>query len=143
MWTFEHRETTAARPAEVWAQYTEPATWPRWDQDLRSARADGPLVVGTRGTLRPASGPPVAFTITEVAPGRAFTTVSRLPLGRLAIEHEVHENDRGTDFIHRVTITGPLSGLYARILGPGLMKGLPVAMQALAAQAVRERPATR
>ena len=38
-------------------------------------------------------------------------------------------------FEHRVTITGPLSPLFARVVGRDVAAGLPAAMRALARRA--------
>lgn len=97
MWMFEHTETTSASPAQLWAHYAEPATWPEWDHETAAVTVEGPLAVGTRGTLKPVKGPATPFT-----------------------------------FTHSVTINGPLSPLFARVIGKKVAAGLPTAMRQLA-----------
>lgn len=132
MWTFEHTETTSAAPSQVWARYAEPATWPEWDHQTASVTVQGPVVVGTRGRLKPVNGPATPFTFTEVTPEVSFTDVSRLPLSRLSFAHRIEPTATGSRFTHCVTITGPLSPLFARVIGKRIAAGMPTAMRALA-----------
>lgn len=132
MWTFEHTELTSATPAQLWARYAEPTTWPEWDKETASVTVQGPFVVGTRGTLKPVKGPATPFAFTEVNPEVGFTDVSRLPLARLTFTHHIEPTATGSRFTHRVTITGPLSPLFARVIGKKVAASLPTAMRALA-----------
>lgn len=132
MWTFEHTELTSATPPQLWACYAEPTTWPEWDQETARVSVQGPMAVGTRGTLKPVKGPATPFTFTEVIPGVGFTDVSRLPLARLTFAHHIEPTATGSRFTHRVTITGPLSPLFARVIGRKVAASLPAAMRALA-----------
>lgn len=132
MWALEHTETTAAPPARLWRRYTDPTRWPEWDHGTERVTVDGPLAVGTRGTLKPTGGPTTRFTFTEVVPERGFTDVTRLPLARLTFTHRLEPDGTGCRFTHRVTITGPLAPLFARVIGRTIARELPTAMRALA-----------
>jgi len=131
MWTFEHTETTSATPAQLWARYSKPETWPEWDHETAVATVQGPMAAGTHGTLKPVKGPTTPFTFTEVTPGVGFTDVSRLPFVRLIFDHHIEATTTGSRFTHRVTISGPLSPLFARVIGGTIAVGLPTAMQQL------------
>jgi uncharacterized protein YndB with AHSA1/START domain len=137
MWQFEHSETTTATPEQVWARYADPASWPAWDHETESVTVEGPMAVGTRGRLKPKGGPTTTFEFVEVEPGRGFTDVTRLPLTRLPLarlefSHRIEPDGEATRFTHRVTITGPLSPLFARVVGRNVAAGLPGAMCTLA-----------
>ena len=142
MWTCEHSVVSGATPAQVWARYAEPKTWPEWDAALERVALHGPFAAGSRGTLRPVGGPTTRFTITEVVPEVGFTDVARLPLARLVFRHRIEPVSTGSRLTHAVTITGPLSPLFARVLGVGVARDLPAGMEALArlAAAVPVRP---
>jgi len=141
MWTFEHTETTTATPAQVWARYAEPVTWPEWDPETAAVTLQGPFEAGTRGTLKPVKGPATRFTLTEVTPHVGFTDVSRLPLARLTFTHRIDPTPTGSRFTHHVTLHGPLSPLFARIIGKNIAS-LPAAMRALALLAETASPTT-
>ena len=132
MWTFEHSETTSATPAQIWARYVEPSTWPQWDHETATVTIEGPFAVGTRGRLKPVKGPAAPFAFTEVTPEVSFTDVSRLPLARLTFSHLIEPIPTGSRFTHRIEITGPLSPLFARVIGSNIAASLPTAMKQLA-----------
>ena len=132
MWTYEHTEHSEATPAQVWARYADPRTWPEWDRSLAQASLRGPFAVGSRGTLLPVGGPAVRFRLIEVEPQVAFTDVARLPLARLAFGHRVRPTSTGSLVTHTITLSGPSSALLARVLGPGLARDVPAAVRALA-----------
>ncbi|MGQ0837251.1 SRPBCC family protein [Actinokineospora sp.] len=132
MWTFEHTETTSASPAQLWARYAEPATWPEWDHETATVTVDGPMAVGTRGTLKPVRGPATPFVFTEVTPAVGFTDVSRLPLARLTFSHVIEPTEAGSRFTHRVAISGLLGPVFARVIGRTIAAGLPTVMRELA-----------
>jgi polyketide cyclase/dehydrase/lipid transport protein len=132
MWQFEHSETTSATPDQLWARYADPASWPAWDDGTESVTVEGPMAVGTRGRLKPKGGPTTTFEFVEVEPGRGFTDVTRLPLARLEFSHRIEPHGDATRFTHRITITGPLSPLFARVVGRNVAAGLPGAMRTLA-----------
>lgn len=132
MWSFEHTETTRADPAQVWALYREPTRWPEWDHELAAVVADSPMILGAGGTLRPVRGPAVRFTVTELTEGVSFTDVARLPLARMTFAHHLAPTGSGTTLTHSVTITGPLSALFASLIGQQVAAELPAAMRSLA-----------
>ncbi|AYD89191.1 polyketide cyclase/dehydrase and lipid transport [Actinomyces sp. 2119] len=131
MWTFSHSEVTAAAPERVWQFYADPAQWKRWDPAVRSVSVDGPVRVGTRGRLRPASGPTISFTFTEVTPGRSFTDTARLPLARLQFFHTLEAVEGGTRVTHGLRVTGPLTFLFSRLVGAPSSAGVPQAIRNL------------
>ena len=106
--------------------------WRRWDEEVEWSRLDGPFEVGSRGVLKPKKGPKPSFVTTEVRRERAFTDRTRLPLASMDFFHRMEPVDGGTRIVHGVRISGPLSFVFARLLGPGFEKGLPRAVQTLA-----------
>ena len=132
MWTCEHAVTTNATPAQVWARYADPSTWPEWDAAVERVTLQGPFAVGSRGTLKAVGGPATRFTLTEVVPDVGFTNVTRLPLARLVFRHQIEATATGSQLSHIVTFSGPLSSLLGRVIGTGLARELPGAMNALA-----------
>lgn len=139
MWTHECTVSSEATPAQVWARYATPTTWPEWDAATERVTLRGQFAVGSRGTLRPRSGPTTWFTLVEVEPEVAFTTVTRLPLARLEFSHRIQSSPTGSLLTHTVTISGPMSPLFARVVGAGIARDLPPAMAALASLAVPPR----
>jgi polyketide cyclase/dehydrase/lipid transport protein len=135
-WTTQHSHKTTADRDAVWALWSDVATWPEWDSGLDDVTIDGPFAPGTTGRLKPSGGPAVRFTVTETRPGEGFSDVTRLPLARMRFDHRLAESGDGHTLIEqRVTITGPLTPLWSRVIGRGIARDLPDTLRALAEHA--------
>jgi hypothetical protein len=138
MWEFTHTETTAATPAQLWSRYTDCGSWPEWDVETESVTLDGPFATGTTGTIKPVGAPKAKFRMAEVTKDVSFSDVTKLPLAKMHFTHNIESADDGTRFTHHVTITGPLSPLFGRVIGKKVAAGLPTAMRRLGELAERE-----
>lgn len=140
-WTFEHTEYTAASPESIWAQWCDVTRWPVWDDGIEHVTLEGPFAAGTKGVLKPAGGPKAQFELTDVQPVEGFTDVTKLPLARMCFEHSAVREGDLTRVTHRVTISGPATPLFSRVIGRGIAKGLPGAVRTLARVAAERDPA--
>lgn len=136
-WTYEHTVVTRAETGRVWALLADIDSWPQWDPEVTWARLDAPLAAGATGTLKPARGPKARFVVTRAEAGRRLTDVTRLPFAKLEFDHLIEEAGAGTRLTHRVTISGALAPLFARLIGTRARATLPAAMTALAELAAR------
>lgn len=98
---------------------------------MKGASLDGAPAVGAKGALVPRSGPRTTFEITELRHGLGYTFVTRLPGARLHVRRELLDGPV-TPFCHTVWFQGPLSGVWARLSGPGFRRQLPPTMRRLA-----------
>lgn len=137
MWSFEHTETTTASPEKLWKRYSDPTSWPEWDHETESVTLDGPFAVGTEGKLKPKGGPTTKFRVLEVTDGRSFTDMSFLPMAKMRFSHVIDPTPEGAAITHKVTITGPLTPLFSRVIGKKIAAELPGAMRRLGALAAR------
>lgn len=130
-WTCEHTVVTPVESGRVWARLADVETWSQWDPEVAWARLDVPLAAGATGTLKPSRGPKARFVVTRAEAGRRLTDVTELPLARLEFDHMLEEAGPGTRLTHRVTITGPLTPVFSRLIGTRAGATLPAAMTAL------------
>lgn len=137
MWEFQHTETTAATPEQLWRRYSDPGSWPEWDAETERVTLHGPFEAGTKGELKPVGAPSTKFQMLEVDEPVSFSDVSYLPLAKMHFAHRIEPADDGTRFTHHVTISGPLSPLFARVIGRKVAKGMPTAMRKLGQLAER------
>lgn len=137
MWSTEAAATTRASVEQVWSVWSDVARWNAWDPSVVSSSLRGPFATGTRGRLKPRGGPASTFVLTEVRPHSRFVSTSRLPLARMDFVHELRAEGGETRIAHRIEISGPLSFLFARLLGPGLGRDLREAVRSLAADAAQ------
>ena len=120
-------------PADVWERaYVDAEAWPRWNAEIRSARLDGPLALGTTAKILFGTGLRLRFRVIEFDDGRLFTDESRLPGGRMGHRHLVEPTDAGCRLTNTIYIEGPLAPLWRRILGPAAARALPGAQRAAA-----------
>lgn len=122
---------SSAPASAFFARWIDHDTWAQWSPDTEWVRLDAPLALGTTGTLKPAGGPKVRFAISGLATDREYTDTSRLLGARLVFQHLATETDDGTRLDVRVEITGPLSGLWARIMGGGFAESAPADLDRL------------
>jgi hypothetical protein len=117
--------TSSARPHAFYSRWIDHSTWQQWSPDAEWVRLDGPVAGGTTGTLKPTGGPQVRFTITTLTPDQEYTDTSTLLGARLVFQHLAHVDDDRTVLAVRVTVDGPLSWLWARILGQSFAASAP------------------
>ena len=111
--------TSTANPDAFFARWVDHDTWPQWSPDTEWVRVDGSAVAGTRGVLKPKGGPKVKFVISACTPGREYTDTSMLPGARLVFQHTAVPSGTGSRLDVLVTMSGPLSWLWAKIMGGG------------------------
>ena len=131
----EHRITINATADSIYHIYCDVKNWHTWDPDTKSASLDGPFEVGSKGRLTPAKGNTVPMVLTQAEPGRCFTVESRIPMFRMVFDHEINALPGGTEVVHRVTFSGPLSLILGPMLSKQLNAGLPVTLSRLKALA--------
>ena len=139
MKTRESTRETKASPEAIWSRWIDAAKWPQHNDSLEWARVDGPVAVGSRIVMKPKDGSETSTTITELSPLARFRTESRLPLARLCIDHEMTPlPGGGTRFVHRWTMSGPLSGLFWKLFGERASSSLPAMVENIARLAEAE-----
>jgi hypothetical protein len=138
--TMSTREGAVA-PADVWEKaYSDAAAWPRWNDELKSAKLDGPLRLGATARIVFKTGLRLRFKVVELKQGRLFTDEARLPGARMGHRHVVEPSvDGGSRLTNTIYIEGPLAPMWRRIMGPRAAKTLPGAQQAVIELATTDR----
>jgi len=134
-WSFSHTEHTAGSRDDVWRLWSDVASWPTWDAGVETVALDGPFAAGTTGRLKPAGSKPVGIRLLEARPGEGFVDETRLPLATMRFEHSLADDGDGTLITHRVTISGPLTPLWKRVVGRDFVRELPGTVRSLAEHA--------
>jgi uncharacterized protein YndB with AHSA1/START domain len=106
---------TRAAPAEVWRVWSDVNTWPDWNPDMKESRLDGPLRLGTTGTINTRSGGKHQVVVTQFEDGKSFELESTaMPMTRMAIRATVTPVQGGA----RISQAFEARGLLAPIVGP-------------------------
>ena len=112
------RETsleTKAPPTRVWQIWSDVNTWPGWNPDMKESQLDGPLRVGTTGTINTRSGGKHAVVVTQFEAGRSFELESTaMPATKMAIRATVTPTATGS----RISQAFEARGLFAPVVGP-------------------------
>lgn len=143
MWTKDAETTTSVAPDAIWATWTKPDNWPKFDEQMDWVKLS-PFTEGTTGTIKMKKQPrPSPLTISRLdAAGLVFEIRSKVPMARLHFEHSVEAAPGGGSRIwQRSTIEGPLSAIWGRIIGKDIAAGMPTRLVALAELAGKEAPA--
>lgn len=124
----------AAPPGAVWGRaYAEASAWPRWNEEIREARLDGPLALGATARIVFGTGLRLRFQVVEFEDGRLFTDEARLPGARMGHRHLVEPGrEGGSRLTNTIYLEGPLAPLWRRVMGPRAARALPAAQRAVA-----------
>lgn len=110
----------------VWGRaYADASAWPRWNDALAAASLDGPFAVGATARVRFHTGLRLRFALVEVEAERLFTDESRLLGARMGHRHALEPTPDGVRLVNTIYVRGPLTRLWAPILGPQAKRGLP------------------
>jgi hypothetical protein len=109
----------------VWTVWTDVARWPEWDDSKDLARLDGPFVVGTSGWAKQRGNLGGPFTITEIDPGRGWTTEVPLPLGKVVFGHLLEPlGGEQVRVVKTVEAYGGFTTLFRLIVGPKMRRDI-------------------
>ncbi|MEC3916444.1 hypothetical protein [Nocardia sp. CDC160] len=130
----EATATSTATPPAFFAKWADMGTWHEWNTDTEWARLDGTFEQGATGVIKPKGGPKTKFVVTKLT-DTEFIDSSKLIGARLIFAHRVIAIDGVTTVTVRITMEGPLRGLWTKIMGKDLAKSLQGDVDALVAAA--------
>ncbi|HET7121703.1 MAG TPA: SRPBCC family protein [Solirubrobacterales bacterium] len=131
-WETTSRRDTTVPPEAVWTKaYADVEAWPAWNEEIKSARLDGPLREGAEPRIVFGTGLRLRFRVVECEEGRVFTDEARLPGARMGHRHLIEPAEGGCRLVNTIYIEGPLAALWRRVMGPRAARTLPGAQQAI------------
>jgi hypothetical protein len=113
---------------KVWGTLIDVQNWHAWDTELINAKLDGAFAVGTKGTLKPRTGPKLKFYISEIIPNQSYTFNTIMPVGELVIKRSLTPKNGEILFTDDIAFTGFLKVIFGIILGGQFRKVLPDVM---------------
>ncbi len=133
MWMRSHEATLSGVSAsEVWNVWANVNGWNRWQKDLESARLDGEFESGSTFRFKPKGGPSVKITILEAVKNRGFIDLTKFPLARMYGSHQFTEEDGLLKMKTSMSMEGPLTFLWRKLVGQEIVNKLPRQMEWLA-----------
>ncbi|MHB8357103.1 MAG: SRPBCC family protein [Vulcanimicrobiaceae bacterium] len=126
MWSKTYSQRIRGVPAEkVWKIWTDVNRWHTWQADIEYAKLDGEFKVGKTFELKPRGAPRVSIQIVKVEPGRQFTDLTRFPGARMFGRHEFITYGDELEIRTTMSIEGPLSFLWKKIVAESVADGMP------------------
>jgi len=113
----QESDSTQTPASAIWARWINPNRWSDWDPRVASATAETDLEVGTQVRVKLRKGGTVRQHVVALEPGRLLVTEYALPGARVGHEHIVEQRGTGAEVTHRLYVAGPMSGLWALMLG--------------------------
>jgi hypothetical protein len=126
MWSKSYSKQVSGLSVEhIWAVWTNVNQWHEWQPDIEEAKIEGEFKVGNTFMLKPKGGPKVKIEIIEVEPFKHFTDLTRFPGARMYGSHEfiVHGNE--LEIKTTMSIEGPLSFLWRKLVAEDVANGMP------------------
>ncbi len=134
----ETTQQTRARPDAVFALWADVDHWAEYDDGIEWARLADDFRVGGRLTIKPRGVPRTKAEILIVEANRRFVNSSHLLGAKLRFDHTVVNQDNVTIVSVVVTLSGPLSFLWARLVGKGQQADIEKSTARLIARAEQE-----
>ena len=136
IYTYSHSIKTRASKTSIWALWSNPSSWSRWDPALEEVKLDGPFEPGTSGTMSVKNQGTLTFTLTDVRPFESFSDESEIPGALIRFSHHI-QTDGSTQIItHSVEIDGPRDVTQA--IGEKISQDIPETMNRLTKLAEQE-----
>lgn len=111
--------------ASVWRVWSDVNSWNEWQDDIESARLESEFIAGGSFMLRPKGGPNVKVALLAVEPGIRFTDLTKFLLAEMVGDHELIMHGKTVEVRTTISIRGPLAFLWIRLVGSGVVDGLP------------------
>jgi len=127
---------------EVWAVWSDLASYPSWDPREEINQPNGPMAPGTRGAFKQRGRGAGTYLITEVEPGRRWVSETALPGGKLVIDHRIEQALGRTTATKIYTAEGPMALAFRLFFARGIRREMPRSFAALEAEIRRRRERT-
>ncbi len=125
MWSKTYSKKVKGLKAEhVWKVWTDLNQWHTWQSDIEYAKLDGEFKVGNTFLLKPKRGPRVNIEIIKLEPNRQFTDLTRFPGAKMYGSHEFVTHGDELEIKTTMSIEGPLSFLWRKIVAEGVANGM-------------------
>jgi uncharacterized membrane protein len=117
-WT--HSEAIDAPADLVWRLTTDVVAWPTFMPTVTTVERldDGPLRVGAVARIKQPGQRTATWTVTELTPGSTFSWRSQRRGMAMVGSHRVTPEGQGSRSTLTLTMSGPLTPVLGRLLGP-------------------------
>jgi len=126
---------TKADPTTIFRLWADVDHWDGYDDGIEWAKLTDSFMIGGHYIIKPKGGPKVKATIMLVEPNKRFIDVSHLLGAKLKFEHIITQQTDVISVSITMSISGPMSWLWAKILGKNQQSDLEKSTANLIAKA--------
>lgn len=119
------------KKTDVWRMWADVIHWPTWDKELEYCKIEGGFIKGNSFILKSVGGPKVKITLSEVITNERFTDYCKFFGATMHDDHILEETSDGLRIISTITVTGPLSFIWAKLVAKKVANSVPNQMDAL------------
>ncbi len=142
MWKKDYSARVRGVTAEdVWRVWTDVNQWHTWQDDIEYAKIEGEFKAGNTFLLKPKGGPKITIEIVEAEPRRIFVDLTRFPGAKMYGCHEFRVDGDVLEIKTGVSIEGPLSFIWRKLVGEGISHGMKEQTDGLIQRATAKKPA--
>ena len=132
MWSKSYsKKISGLNLKQVWATWTNVNEWHTWQPDIEQAKLEGEFKVGNIFMLKPKRGPKVNIELIRVEPYKNFTDLTRFPGAEMHGSHEFIEHANELEIKTTMSIRGPLSFLWRKLVAEDVAKGMAAQTESL------------
>lgn len=126
MWSKSYsKKVTDVTASQLWKVWTNINEWHTWQDDIDYAKIEGSFQKGNVFLLKPKGGPKVSIEIIRAEENVNFTDLTRFPLATMIGSHDFIQSDDGLEIKTTMSIKGPLSFLWRKIVAEDIVKKMP------------------
>ncbi len=116
---------------QIWAAWSDVNNWPQWDKGLDYCDMKDSFTEGAKFILKPKGGPKVKIFISKIIPYQEFSDYCRFPGAKMFDEHFLEETPEGLKITNKITVTGPLSVLWVKLVAKKVAEEVPAQTESL------------
>jgi hypothetical protein len=125
MWTKSYSTTVKGLNArQVWKVWADVNQWHTWQDDIEYASMEGEFKDGNFFYFKPKGGPKIKIELTKVEPDSTFVDLTRFPLAKMYDSHELIERGDALEIKTTISIGGPLSFLWKKLVAEKVASGM-------------------
>ena len=118
---------------QIWQAWSEVEDWPKWDHGLESCSFIKSVGFNNGGLiqLKPNGGPKVKLKLFDVLPNQGFSDACRFLGATMTDVHILEDTDAGLKITNNISVRGPLSWLWVKLVAQGVAQSVPEQTQQL------------
>jgi len=125
MWSKSYSKTVKGLTvSQVWKVWADVNQWHTWQDDIEYATLDGEFKKGNSFRFKPKGGPKFNIELIRVEPNSVFVDLTKFPLAKMYDSHELIDHGNELEIKTTISIEGPLSFLWRKIVAEGVASGM-------------------